>query len=212
LQEELRHRYPKVDVKKKFQAEFRIEAGKLVTPRQQDLGFLGTFLATDDGSMIAQFRADGFTLNNVVNYVGGDRLLDEALELWDRYAAIARPAAVSRVALRFLNRLELPLEQGQEFSRYLTTRIELPQGVPQMVSSFVNRVVSHDETGATVIVTQKLDRPTMPLPVIIDVDGFFEREFEISGSELGPALQTLRALKNRCFFALLTNEAVKMYA
>lgn len=216
LREELKDVFPKIEEKKQFLTEFRVEAGKLMPPVARDLGFQGLWLATADGTRIAQFRPDGFTLNNVGlgQYVGGEHLLDEAVRLWSRYAAIARPAAVIRLALRYLNRLDLPLRDGDDFRRYLTAPPELPDGAPQKVSSFISRVVAHDESGASVVVTQKLDTPAGPVsvvPVIIDIDVFFSRELEPVPDVLRASLEVLRVLKNQSFFALLTDEAVKLY-
>ena len=51
--------------------------------------------------------------------MGGEALLDEALRLWTRYAEIVHPAAVTRLALRYLNRLDLPFKDGDEFQKFL---------------------------------------------------------------------------------------------
>lgn len=218
LAAELRPDFPKAEEKRQFKAEFRVEHGKLVPPVHEDLGFQGVWVKNEDDTLVAQLRIDGFTLNNIGlgAYVGGERLIDDSLRLWARYADAVQPAAVVRLALRYLNRLELPLAEGEEFSRFLTTRVELPPGAPQMVSKFVNRVVSHDEaTGAVAIVTQKLDTPesfTKGVPLIVDVDVAFERGLSTAPAALRDKLVVLRDLKNRCFFALLTDEAVKIYA
>jgi len=213
LRDALTSRFPKSEEKNEFHSEFRVEGGKLLPPVARDLGFRGWWLVSEDGTRIAQFRTDGFTFNNVGlgHYMGGENLLDEALSLWSLYAAIARPAAVTRIALRYLNRLDLPLRPGDEFNKYLVSPPELPAGAPQSISSFVSRVVAHDETGATVVVTQKLDAPGSPVPVIIDVDAFFALELEPEADKLRAFLEILRGLKNQCFFALLTDEAVKLY-
>jgi len=210
---DLRLAFPKHDEKKQFSSEFRIEAGKLLPPVARDLGFHGLWLSSEDGTRIAQFRSDGFTFNNVGlgDYMGGEALFDEALNLWTRYAGFAHPAAVTRLALRYVNRLDLPLNEGDEFERFLVAPPRLPPQAPQRVSSFVSRVVAHDDTGATAVVTQKLDTPTRPVPVIIDVDVFFTRDTPVDPEYLRTFLETLRNLKNRCFFALLTDEAVKLY-
>ena len=144
--------------------------------------------------------------------MGGDQLLAEALRLWGLYAAITRPTSVSRVSLRYINRLDLPLSHGQDFEIFLRSPPELPADAPQMVSRFLSRVTASDEnSSATAIVTQKLDRPAMPVPVIIDIDAFWGEDSDPGEAILHRILMSLRALKNRCFFALLTDDAVKLY-
>jgi len=209
----LHDQYPKLDEKRQLLTEFRVEAGKMIPPSSRDLGFHGVWLTSSDGTRIAQFRTDGFTLNNVGAYLGGEALIEEALGLWRQFAKIAEPTAVTRLALRYINRLELPFAQEDEFKRFLNAPAELPEEAPQMVSGFLTRVVAQDESGASSIITQKLDGAPLgsPVPVIIDIDVSFSREFEPDPSTLRPFLGTLRTLKNRCFFALLTDEAANLY-
>jgi uncharacterized protein (TIGR04255 family) len=206
--------YPKFDEKTAFQAEFRVENGKLLPPSAKSLGFEGIWLTTEDGGRIAQFRPNGFTLNNVGAYIGGDKLLDESLALWAHFADIVTPPSVTRIALRYLNSLQLPLRQGEDFERFLTTPPQLPPEAPQFFGEFLQRVVANHEYGATVAVTQQL-MPNVPgaetVQLVIDVDTFLLRELDPSPSNLRPILATLRQIKNTTFFALLTEEAVKLY-
>jgi uncharacterized protein (TIGR04255 family) len=215
LAESIADEYPKLDERRGFSAQLRVEGGKIV-PSSQDLGFGGIWLTSRDGNRIAQFRTDGFTLNNVGGgYVGGDVLIDEALRLWEMFAHVVRASAVTRLALRYINRLELPLKGGDDFGRFLAKPPELPPEAPQAFSKFLSRIEAEDgATKATVVVTQKFDGtegPTVPVPVIIDIDAFFPRQSDASTATLRRELVVLRALKNRCFFSLLTEAAVNLY-
>ena len=59
--------------------------------------------------------------------------------------------------------------------------------------------------------TQKLEETgSFPVNVILDVDVFLAGDFNPNAENLRPHLEILRALKNRTFFALLTEEAVKL--
>ncbi|PYR04634.1 MAG: hypothetical protein DMG00_23040 [Acidobacteria bacterium] len=215
LRSQLAHRYPTFDEKKQFQAEFRVDEGKLVpSPLAVDLGFQGLWLTSADGARIAQFRPNGFTFNNVGlgKYVGGEALLAEALELWSRFFEIVMPATVVRLALRYLNRLDLPFREGDDFGMYLTEPPRLSEGAPQKISAFLSRIVAHDDTGANAIVTQKMDHTgKFPVEVVVDVDVFFVQELDPSIDNLRGFLEILRSVKNRTFFALLTQEAVKLW-
>src|SRR5437588_2240700 len=159
LRNELAEQYPEAEEKKKFLTEFRVEGGKLMPPSTQDLGFQGLWVTSRDGTRIAQFRPDGVTFNNVGtgSYMGGERLLDEAVRLWVRFADLVKPEAVVRLAMRYINHLQLPLRHGDDFGLYLAAPPTLPAGAPQNVSAFLSRVVSHDRSGAAAIVTQQLE-------------------------------------------------------
>ena len=55
---------------------------------------------------------------------------------------------------------------------------------------------------------------TPPIEVIIDVDVYFTEGFnpDPSPTNLRPYLERLRTLKNRTFFAHVTEEAVKLWS
>jgi uncharacterized protein (TIGR04255 family) len=144
--------------------------------------------------------------------MGGDAIINDALRYWTRYLAVVKPLVVTRVALRYINRLDLPLRTGEEFSAYLQSPPDLPDGAPQSVSSFLSRIVAIDDSGAQTIVTQKLDASGgETTPLIIDLDVFFAREIAPEADNIRPYLDTLRRIKNRTFFALLTEKTAKLY-
>jgi uncharacterized protein (TIGR04255 family) len=213
LARELRGEYPTHTVRRGVRAEFRVEQGKLVPPTAEDLGFQGVLLRNEDATAIVQLRPDGFTFSNITRYMGGDALLTEALRLWSRFAQDLLPTAVTRVALKYVNQLRLPFRAGDEFSKFLTAAPPTPDGAPETVSEFLCRVVAHDEgLPATVITTQQVSTSELGVPLtVIDVDAFYAGEFSIEARELRPLLDGLRDIKNRTFFALLTDEAVQLF-
>jgi uncharacterized protein (TIGR04255 family) len=205
--------YPEIDERREMRAEFRVEGGKVVAPETHDLGFSGLFFRAPDKTRLAQLRRDGFTFNQLAPYTSGEAVLTEALRLWELYRKTLAPSTIDRVALRYINRLNLPFREGDEFKRFLNSPPELPEPAPQNVSEFLSRVVAFDRLAqASAIVIQKLDAgaPGQSTAVILDVDVFKLVSLDPS-SELRPLLETLRELKNRTFFALLTNEALESY-
>jgi uncharacterized protein (TIGR04255 family) len=211
---ELRAEYPKKDTRRGMLAELKVEHGKLIPPTSRDLGFQGILLHKNDGTAIVQFRPDGFTLNNLNTYMGGAKLIGEAIRLWSQFFVRLQPTGVTRIALRYINQLRLPYLPGDDFSRFLTAAPPTPKEAPQAVSEFLTRVVAHDDedSQATVITTQQLTNPEPNKPiVVIDVDAFRQGEFSVDADELRSILESLRVLKNRTFFSLLTDEAVELF-
>jgi uncharacterized protein (TIGR04255 family) len=85
LASELANRYPTRENQKQLRAEFRFENGKVMAPETRDLGFHNLLLKSSDGSRVVEFGREGFTLNNLGAYVGGDVLLSDAVELWTQF-------------------------------------------------------------------------------------------------------------------------------
>ena len=214
LADELHDEFPTKEQQSEVEGTIKIKGGKLVFPHVGSPAFVGVRLANVDKTIYVQFRPDGFTLNNLRAYLGGDQLLDKALMLWDMLVERTRPEIVSRVALRYINRLELPLKDGDQFERYLTSTPKLPGGAPQLVSEFLSRVVGHDEQRqATAVVIQQLEQQEAQktLAIKVDVDVFRTGNFPVDSTTLRGILNSLRILKNETFFSLLTDETVSFY-
>ena len=214
LADELKDEFPTKEQRRDFEAKIEIKDGKLVQRRVDSSTFGGVRLANVDQTVYAQFRPDGFTLNNMKVYMGGDQLIDKALTLWELLVKRATPEFVSRVALRYINRLEVPLKPGDQFTRYLKSPPELPDGAPQHVSQFLSRIMGHDkQRQATAVVIQQLkeQQGDQPVAITVDVDVFRSGTFPVDLAALREILGSLRLLKNETFFSLLTDETVGLY-
>ena len=214
LADELKDEFPGNEQRRDFEAKIEIRDGKLVLPRVDSSAFGGIRVANADQTLYVQFRPDGFTLNNMKVYMGGDQFIDKALTLWELLVEHTRPEIVSRVALRYVNRLELPLKSGDEFAQYLTSSPELPEGAPQPISQFLSRIVGHDEErAATAVVVQQLKKQQggQSVAITVDIDVFRTGNFPVDSAALREILGSLRMLKNETFFSLLTDETVSFY-
>ncbi len=208
--DQLKADFPQREVRNAYRAELKIEDGKVVPPTTELLGFQAIKMTSADGSLVVQFGPEGFTVNNLNSYMGGEALIKRALELWSRFAAAMKVESVSRVAFRYINRLDLPYGNGEDFRRFLTAPPDLPPPVPQRVSEFLGRVVSHDQArNVIVIVTQRLQPED---GFLVDIDVVRAESMSSDAAQLRVVLETLRVIKNEVFFSLLTEEAVSLYA
>jgi uncharacterized protein (TIGR04255 family) len=185
--------------------------GRLAT-QAQNLGVQGYFLRSTARDRIVQLRVDGFTFNRLPQYVNAEEMLDEAIPLLMRYLDVAKPDVASRLAMRYINRLALPFDAGNDFNRFLTAAPPVPAELPQMVSEFRTRVVLFYREMEPVIVGQRLttllDKPS---EVLLDVDAIKNGRFDLQEVSLRAHFGELRQRKNDVFFAHLTEEAVNLY-
>jgi|SRR5882724_1051657 len=143
LRTRLTERFPHVDEQRGLQATFGIIRGQGQPTVVQDLGLQGYFLRTLDQKTIAQFRVDGVTFNRLQPYTSWDELFPKAMELWRLSCSISIPDAITRLAVRYINRIVLPTGAGA-FETYLRTAPVIPPELPQYLSSFLTRVTIHD--------------------------------------------------------------------
>ncbi len=212
LRDRLRERYPSVQERRSFQATFAFGGDKPRLPEAKFGDIDGYVFATADRLNVAQFRLDGFTLNRLAPYTSWDALVPQALELWDTYVQVARPEALTRLAVRYINRLQVPAVG--DLSRYLAVLPPRSPGAPQYLSRYLMRVGSHDpETGFLANITQALEpKPgTAEASVILDIDIYTTRRLDLESSALIPILSTMRTIKNQVFFGSITDETARQY-
>jgi uncharacterized protein (TIGR04255 family) len=179
---------------------------------QIDRGPAGIRLTHANGKYVAQLKVDGFTFSRLAPYETWEAIRAEACEMWGKYREFVSPEKVTRVAVRFINVMPLPLAM-KDFDDYLTASPRVPAALPQAIASFFSRVVIPDEAiGAVAVVTQALETITEDkVPIVLDIDTF--REFqEPSGSNVvWQTLDQLREFKNRIFFESITERTADLF-
>lgn len=207
-------RYPKkTDI---WQTVFGIgqsEGGQNVT----DNTLVGRRLESEDGRFVLLLRRNGLSVCRLAPYGDWDKLRDEALTCWSTLLDVSGLASVSRIAVRYINEIRIPLPIG-DFNEFLTCPPTVPAGLPQAISEFVSRVVIPDPSSQTVsIITQALQGATFSAegkpvaPVILDIDVFRAEVLPAEGGEIWALLDTLRGQKNKMFFEHLTEKALEMH-
>jgi uncharacterized protein (TIGR04255 family) len=175
---------------------------------------IGLRLHSQDEKYVLQCRLSGFTLSRLPPYEEWPNLIQEAKRLWAVYTERLLPKRVTRVATRFTNNLQLPMESGASYQKYLHKLVDVPDEAPQAVASFLQRFYLVDvECDASVILTLALDNtpPGAHAPVILDIDAFRVTDLELSSPDLWDILEKLRELKNRCFFGTITEATAELY-
>lgn len=102
----------------------------------QSLGKTDWYLfRSTDYSKIVQSRIDGFSFNKLKPYENWSTFKAQAKELWDRYFEIVKPYEITRIALRYINRIEIPLPID-DLDEYILTNPKLADKLPQALESF----------------------------------------------------------------------------
>ena len=213
FQERLGKRYPNKQVRHSWSAEVQLRPGALPETRGTATG-VGYLFTSQDGKQVVQVRKDGFSFSRLKPYEKWDLFSQEARGLWSQYVSTLKPTKVIRAALRFINRIELPLPFA-DFKEYLLTTPEIAPGLPQSLSSFFFRVVIPDERAkALAIITETIEEAEVTkgkLPVIFDIDVFRTGSFPTDAEKLWPMFAELRELKDRIFFESLTDKAKDLF-
>lgn len=206
--------YPKKETLLRGKFGFQFEEKKPVSTTV-DSNQVGYRYTSADGKYVVQFRIDGFTLSRMEPYTVWEDLRSEATKLWEIYNSVANVGIITRVATRYINVMRVPMDDLKEFGDYLVCPPEVPEALPQDVSSFLTRIVLREPTGgAQCILTQALEAPDHEnrlVPIVLDIDVFVERQFPVTEGHYWQTLDHLRHFKNKVFFESITEKAEALF-
>ena len=212
LSEKLKSKYPEVKALHTIQADVQIDQSQKAS-QSVATALVGYRLERKDLPFVVMLRVNGLTISRLKPYDDWNNLLEEAKPIWDEYVSICRPEVITRVATRYINRIELPVE-GLDFDDYLAAPPRIPKNLGEMLSEFLVRLVVPDvPSGAIIALVQALEGPNIEkstIPVIIDIDVFKAVELDLSSNELWELLGTMRDLKNQAFFGSITPKTLEL--
>lgn len=170
---------------------------------------LGWRLTNVKGDRILQLKRQGFTYSHMSPYTRWSVFSEEARSLWTDFVRSCSPELITRVAVRYINRLKLP--RGPiKLEDYLAIYPTLPsvyepaqglllqiQGRHEAVDPLCNSIVT--------IASEQSSDPAFQ-PMLLDIDVFVEKEFEPVAEDCWRLLEGLRSRKNELFEAAITSK------
>jgi uncharacterized protein (TIGR04255 family) len=206
-------RFPEKKERKFFKAEFKLPPEVALSPVPTSSRTIGYLFRSPGENKIVQARLDGFTFNKLNPYDRWELFRDEAHKLWNIYVQIAAPLRVTRIALRYINRIEIPLPM-EDFKEYILTTPEVASNLPQALSHFFMRlVIPNPKIQATAVIIETTENPTknQRLPLILDIDVWRENAYEGRELEMWEDFEKLRSFKNEIFFDSITDKTKELF-
>jgi uncharacterized protein (TIGR04255 family) len=189
------------------------EAGpaiKIDASQQQN----GLLFRSEDGKRIFQATLSGFTFNRLGPYSTWEDFSGEARHLWEIYKDICRPTSVTRAAVRFINRLDLP-GPVVDLKDYLRTVPEVSSDLPQGLRAFFMQLqIPQEDLNCMLVINEAFAPPLSPelVSVILDFDLFREQIWQSDDEEIWRFLEELRHRKNEVFNASITEKTKELIA
>jgi len=212
IKEMLGDSYPQMEERREFEAGVRIK-DKRVEHMIEEKGLQGYFFKSPDGKNVAQFRKDGFTFSRLKPYTNWQDVLAEAKNLWRLYVDRTSPDLVTRIAVRYINQLDIPLPI-EDLAKYLKAPPTMPKNLPQELCQFLTRVTIRDpKSDIMAHIIQALERSSKRdyATVILDIDVFKQKESGFEELEIWQTFEQLRNLKNRIFFSSITETSARLF-
>jgi uncharacterized protein (TIGR04255 family) len=198
------------------------EAGDL--PRTDAIHQRSGFRFTSQDKRYVFFaRLDTFALSVRAPYDRWESFRGEARRLWDLYRSVVRPEGVTRVAVRYINQLNVhPLPSNPDIVRmenFVRVYPEFPPDWPggsTMRSFFMQAQFWQEDLSCWLVVNEAPVWPSTQDPVLFQLDfDFFREEIENpwpadDDAEVWRYLEQLHIRKNEVFEASITDETRRL--
>lgn len=174
---------------------------------------IGLLLKNADRNEFLQIRRDRFTLNRLAPYSSWDDLLPRVLRTFSKFVDTSGAGSVERASLRYVNEVNLGHESAklEDFLRLRPTG--WPEGAGRQVG-FLHQVLakgSEPDTWLSVVESVEPTLPPAPMVLVLDLEAYCAPASGIAIARLESVLSSLRLLKNRAFFGILTSAALEKH-
>jgi len=210
LKDLFRPRFPMVEPLNAWQATFEIRPHAVPSTRAVEQ-LVGLLFRTEDAKFVLQTRVDGLTLSRLSPYTSFDEILPVFMECWSVYSRLIEPTAATRLALRYINRFDVP--PAGILESYLRIVPRPPIGDSRFTAFFHRDAYRLNDRNLSANVSTALE-PSLDgrsTTLMIDIDAYREGPLPLSGDSLPSLFAELRELKNRIFFSLLADQALERF-
>ena len=193
-----------------MQASIQLAPGDPPMTRTTHSGQKGLLFKSDDRKVMLQCRVDGMTVSRLRPYTSFGEVFEVFAECWSEYQQVARPSAATRIALRYINRFEVP-PQG-DLLRYLNCAPTSLVAKSQITTFTQKTTYRLPDGSSTANVITALEAPLKGMPsVVVDVDAWRTEGFDMTVESLQSSFYALRDIKNQFFFSAIGAEAEKLF-
>ena len=201
--------YSALKPKMAFQAQFNVaQPDKSIVDAPHQIGLVCT-----GTKQSLHLGLKSFTFSQLPPYETWGVFCDEARDHWRRYKEIACPSKITRISVRYVNRLDLPWP-FDDFKEFLKTCPEVSVDLPQKLNGFfMSMNMPFEDPGITLILQQALVPPAAPdvVSVILDIDILTTENLSLVEEALWARFEELRQNKNRVFLGCITEKAKELF-
>lgn len=172
----------------------------------------GYYFQAPGRNRIVQLRLDGFAVHWMRPYDTWDALLEETRARWYDVRQELNPVRVTKIAVRYINRIDVPMPVTH-LQDWLLTSPEVAPALGRPMSQFFMQItLPFPEKGANCVVSQAVERDREGFAgFIFDIDVTRAHEFAVEADTIWRCLGDLRAIKNEVFFKSITPKTKRLF-
>jgi uncharacterized protein (TIGR04255 family) len=174
-----------------------------------------TILRSEDGTRFVAISPNELSIHTLPPYDGWEAFRERIAEVLSAYSEPESPRRAHRVAVRYTNRLSLPV-YDTPLQTYFTKAPEYPEGLPVLgLTSFFTRIECEypdQPIRLTLSMTDVQPRPVESPAFILDLEAaWMNREEPLAVTEALPKIEDLKERVSVAFEKSLTDEARRVF-
>jgi len=206
----LRGTYPFSEAETGMNVSFTSTGGIDTSP-----AWTGVKLSSIDRTDVVMFRTVSFACSRLAPYTEWGEFRRRGEAAWQAFRRQADSIALSRLGVRYVNRIDVPSESGSvNVQDYLTIFPTVPAAGAKLLTQYAMQVASaigEDECNFV------LNTGSVPSPLIgyssfvLDLDVYRESNLPLKDDTLWEIVERMRRHKNRLFESCITDRARELF-
>jgi uncharacterized protein (TIGR04255 family) len=168
---------------------------------------VGYSFASNNKQSAIQARLNGFTFSHFMPYPGWDIFRETAFNIWNIYRQVTNPIRIASLAVRYVNRIDIPSEKV-ELKDYFRTVPEISPDLPEALATYMMYLqIPIEEINATINITQtRIPSPSADIvSIALDINIINEGTISEDTGDILATLDLLHIHANRVFEASITD-------
>lgn len=203
--------YPTREPLHNFSMVFDTQKGTSISSSQE---FIGYRYWSSTRDRVFQVRSNGLLYSKLPPYTAWEEWRDEARRLWHVYRSQLNPSAITKLAVRYINRIDLPGGQ-KDMAQFLRARPEVPEDMRLAARQFGLHLESALEgiDGGSV----SLRQGTAPHAsadvhsVLLDLDLSRSSDIAVQDDKIWDYLQELHDRESELFESCITDATRSLF-
>lgn len=168
----------------------------------------GYRLISADAKQVVRTSLTDFAYSRLAPYDRWETLREEAKRIWEIYADVLHPLRITRAAVRYINRVDIPdpTGEGVELDTYFRTAPRIAPELSQIMRTYFLRLeLPMRLPNGLLIVTETMVQPARigVVSTVLDIDCFVQN-VDLDPAAAWQVIEELRQEKNAAFEACIT--------
>ncbi len=197
-----------------FIARAQVNINHALSQTKHSSDQLGIRLISEDKKYVIQIKKTGFTFSRVNGYESWEIFQSKAKDLWELYFNNLNPIKITRIGLRYINRINIPA-LNFNLEEYFETYPKVFSGNNGNLSGFFLQLQVPQPDDNIAILNQTITSPLEPgyTSVLFDIDVLDRKHLDANNQEeLWNRFQLLRMQKNKLFDDSITNKTKELFS